>query len=68
MILLHEGEFGTINGKPIVRWEVRFVTLRGWFQSLQAAVLDANLINQPFELIKPHPCAVAEDGDWEPAC
>lgn len=68
MIQHENGEFGTIDGKPIIRWEVRFVTLRGWFASHQEAVLDANLIGMPYELIKAHAVAVAADGTWEPAC
>lgn len=66
MIVFIDGPLGSLNGKPIVRWEVRFVTLQGWFKTLPEAIENANLINMPFELIQPHSVAVTEDGEWEP--
>lgn len=68
MILHENGEFGTLDGKPIIRWEVRFITIRGWFNTHMEAVQDATLINMPFEMIKAHAVAVTEDNQWEPAC
>ena len=66
MIDYMQGEKGTIDGKPIVRWEVRFVNMRGYHKTLAEALLDSAVTNQPPELIQTACVAVAEDGSWEP--
>ena len=55
----------TLNGKPIIRWEVRFRTTLGFHMTVDEAVIAALSIEMPVEMIQAIPCAISED-TWEP--
>jgi len=56
---------GTVNNKPIVRWEVWWRTVVGLHKKLDDALTAAILEEMPPMMIKAVPVAVADDGDYE---
>lgn len=51
---------------PIVRWEVWFLTMRGYHPTIEEALKNAEETEMPVELIRPVPVAIASNGAWEP--
>lgn len=55
----------TLDGKPIIRWEVRFRTTLGFHKTAKEAVEAAESIEMPVEMIQVIPVAISEE-TWEP--
>lgn len=62
MILL---DHNTLDGKPIVRWEVWWRSPDGLHKTLDEALMSAMAAEMPPQLLKSVPVAIAEDGSYE---
>ena len=50
----------------ITGWAVKFLTIRGYHETLSEALKNAKETEMPVEMIRPISCAIAEDDVWEP--
>lgn len=64
MIHMDQGQKGRIERDQVVediqRWEVWFLTMRGYHTNLQSALKDAEEIDMPSELIRPVTVAISK--------